>query len=99
MADATYDITFKDLFGKSGTSVHGITPEDRLISLLNSIYYPNIPDSGVKIRLIEYISPYVENSITKSMIFDIACNCFCSHSSTMTKDNATFVFDVEIQRA
>lgn len=83
IANPTFDLTFKDLFGSNGSLVNDLGPKDRLISFLNSIY----PDDHI--TYIEYINTINEQISRKKNIFDVACKCFDSKQKN--------VYDIEIQ--
>lgn len=85
IANPTYDLTFKDLFGPQGEVVNQLGPKERLISFLNSIY----PED--KISDIQYINTINEQNMREKTIFDIACRCFDS--------NEKYICDIEIQRS
>ncbi len=81
IADPSYDQTFKKILSTSEES------KDRLMSFLNSLYYPNEGEDGLKIREIvpldKEITQMGEKSKAGVLFCDIACKCICC-----TKDEA-----------
>ena len=84
IANPTYDLTFKDLFGPNGMVIDGIGGKERMISFLNDIY------TDEHIFDIEYMDITSETPLTKKIIFDILCKCY--------NFEGVNIYDVEIQR-
>ena len=106
-ADISFDQIFKSVF--SGEEKHGeFTGKQRLMSLLNSIFFPSATGDDFMIREIEELpneSTSIDGANTRSgvLIFDIACQCKCWKETPKTdgtksegKHNVK-VFDVEMQ--
>ena len=81
IADPSYDQTFKKILSTSEES------KDRLMSFLNSLYYPKATEDDLKIREIvsldKEITQMGEKSKAGVLFCDIACKCIC-----FTKDKA-----------
>jgi len=81
IADPSYDQIFKKILSTSEES------KDRLMSFLNSLYYPKATEDDLKIREIvsldKEITQMGEKSKAGVLFCDIACKCIC-----FTKDKA-----------
>lgn len=97
VADPAYDQTFKRIFSWDNP-IDGIKGEDRLMSLLNSILFPDVDENGFKIRTVESLSNEVTKLDEKTALgvlkFDIACRCSCFK---IGKAHKVEIFDVEMQ--
>ena len=75
IADPSYDQTFKKILSTRKES------KGRLISFLNSLYYPNVEKDGFKIRKIipldKEITQMGEKTKAGVLFCDIACTCVC----------------------
>ncbi len=108
IAEPTYDQTFKALF-VGNEQIEGYTPNQRLISLLNGLLYPEADedDEALKIRRIFPLnSEITQIGMTDArgvLRFDIACTCECwSGQSHLTREGAIperkGVVNVEMQK-
>ncbi len=97
IADSAYDQTFKKIFTWNNT-IDGITGEDRTLSLLNSIFYPDAGEDGFKIRGIKPLpnesTRFDEKTPLGVLKFDIACRCSCWPDG---HPHEVKIFDVEMQ--
>lgn len=98
-ADPAYDQTFKLLFSGE-KKFNGFSGKDRLMSILNSIFYPNAGDDDLKIREIEELSNEhtiagVQVTSKGSTRFDVVCRCICQTKNNQQEKKE--VFDMEMQ--
>jgi len=99
VADSGYVQTFKRIFSWELT-INGITGEERLRSLLNSLLYPNVSDDGYNIKKVTAIRN--ENNSLGSetkvgvLYFDVICRCEC-WKGKKGKEEEMEIFDVEMQ--
>jgi len=99
IADSGYEQTFKQLFSWKHT-INGISGEERLISLLNSLLYPNVSDDGYNIKKVTTIRNESNRlgSETKLGVpfFDVVCRCECWKGKKEMEEEIE-IFDVEMQ--
>jgi hypothetical protein len=69
MGDPSLEQIFKRIFSFEHP-IRGLTGEDRILSLLNSFFYPNASESDAKIRRVAPLP-------LKVCIVQVACRCFC----------------------
>lgn len=97
IADFSYDQPFKKLMSAEGEYV------EYLMDFLNSIYFPDAEENGLKIREIASVNTELtnfeekENSNKGSYLCDVACKCICFEANN--KENTVQIFTVEMQRA
>jgi len=99
VADSAYDQTFKTLF-TGDMNINGINSKLRLMSLLNSLLFPDAGECDFKIRKIEYL-PNESVNFNKTynvgvISFDVPCICFCNKNNN-EKNNFEFCVDLEMQ--
>jgi len=102
IADSAYDQTFKRLFSWN-LIIDDIKGEERLRSLLNSFFFPNVDENGYKIKEVieirnekEYLGS--ENAGGK-LSFDVTCRCICwkGERKEEGEEGEEGIFDVEMQ--
>jgi hypothetical protein len=97
IADPSYDQTFKKIFSWDNT-VDGISGQVRIMSILNSIFYPNAGEAGEKIREVTALpnehTKFGEKTPLGMLKFDVACRCSCW--ATGHQHNVK-IFDIEMQ--
>jgi len=102
IADSTYDQTFKRLFSWN-LIINDVKGEERLRSLLNSFFFPNVDENGYKIKEVieirnekEYLDS--ENAGGK-LSFDVTCRCICwkGERKEEGEEGEEGIFDVEMQ--
>jgi len=102
IADSAYDQTFKRLFSWN-LIIDDIKGEERLRSLLNSFFFPNVDENGYKIKEVieirnekEYLDS--ENAGGK-LSFDVTCRCICwkGERKEEGEEGEEGIFDVEMQ--
>jgi len=99
IADSSYNETFNRLFSRK-LVIDNITGEERLKSLLNSLFYPNVDDNGYKIKEITEIENDQEylcfENVGGYLSFDIACRCTCWEGKEKRKEDICDddIFDV-----
>lgn len=97
IADPSYDQTFKKLFTWNN-AVDGITGADRIMSLLNSLFYPNAGEDDFMIRRVEHLpnesTRFGATNALGMLRFDIACRCSCWSNQKIENIQ---IFDIEMQ--
>jgi hypothetical protein len=102
IADSAYDQTFKRLFSWN-LIIDDVKGEERLRSLLNSFFFPNVDENGYKIKEVieirnekEYLGS--ENAGGK-LSFDVTCRCICwkGERKEEGEEGEEGIFDVEMQ--
>ncbi|ORY76126.1 hypothetical protein LY90DRAFT_698822 [Neocallimastix californiae] len=101
IADSAYDQTFKRLFSWN-LIIDDVKGEERLRSLLNSFFFPNVDENGYKIKEVieirnekEYLGS--ENAGGK-LSFDVTCRCICWKGERKEgEEGEEGIFDVEMQ--
>jgi len=101
LADSAYDQTFKTLF-TGETRINGINSQRRLMSLLNSLLFPDADENNFKIRDITYLPndsvTFNETNNRDVLSFDVPCKCFCWEGNRTPKiKEANFCVDLEMQ--
>ena len=101
VADPAYDQVFKCLFTGSNKK-GGYSGKERLMSLLNSIFYPDAEAGGVQIREIDelptvYPTGEAQSGSAGELRMDIACRCYCYQEGQNRKARDTVLFNVEMQ--
>jgi hypothetical protein len=99
LADPSYDQVFKKLFG-SNIRIGGVDGIGRIISFLNSLFFPNARADDLQIRNAQFIPnecTRIDQTTAKGHVrLDIACRCYCEGNGHPSSE---FIVDVEIQRS
>ena len=100
-ADPAYDQVFKSLF-TGEEKIKGYSGQDRLMSLLNSIFFPEAGENDFKIREIEDLSTVYSRGSAQAgskgeLRMDVACRCHCYSGGQEPKSDEIKLFDVEMQ--
>lgn len=97
-ADPGYDQIFKKIFS-TGNNVGGFSGEERLMSLLNSVLFPEAKENDFMIRDIEYLpneSTVFEKKPNLGMLkFDLSCKCICYKEGEKPKKVVAFVVEMQ----
>ncbi|KAG4100223.1 hypothetical protein H8356DRAFT_1423045 [Neocallimastix lanati (nom. inval.)] len=103
IADSAYDQTFKILFSWN-LIIDDIKGEERLRSLLNSFFFPNVDENGYKIKEVIEIrneKEYLGSEIAGGKLsFDVTCRCICwkgERKEEGEEEEEEGIFDVEMQ--
>jgi predicted transposase/invertase (TIGR01784 family) len=97
VADPSYDQTFKKIFSWDNT-VLGLSGKDRIMSILNGIFYPDAGESDEKIRKVVALpnehTKFDEKTPLGLLKFDVACRCSCWAEG---QPHHVKIFDIEMQ--